>query len=78
MGARRNSVRGRVGEMWVHSADREWDVHRTLPACIEADNELQRKGLEPTPKFRRAVRANDEAYLLWWVRSCHFDWLNPR
>ena len=65
---------------WKPCLDQVKEVltQKTIAACIDADADLEREGLDPAPEFRKAVKSNDERYICTWVLGCHFKWLNPR
>ena len=75
---RRNSVRGGVIARWQAAGEPKWEVHQTLRVCKDVDGKLEAAGFEPAPKFRKAVKKDDEKYLRTWTFGCHFEWLNPR
>ncbi len=78
MGRRQDSARGRVRSMQAKSSKADWGFVGTRAACIRVDEELEAAGHKPAPKFRKAVKMNDEGYVRAWVLGCHFRWLNPR
>jgi hypothetical protein len=78
MGRREHSVRGRVVTKWQKSGKPNWNTQKTLAICIDIDSELETAGYAPAPRFREAIKGNNEKYLRNWVQGCHFPWLNPR
>jgi hypothetical protein len=75
---REHSVRGGVTKCWEKSGKQKWDDKETLEQCIAVDSNLEREGYQTAPKFRKAVKLNNQKYLMNWVMGCHFPWLNPR
>jgi hypothetical protein len=75
---RKNSVRGMVVAKWQAAGEPDWDIHQTLRICKDVDGKLEAAGFEPAPKFRKAVKKDDNKYLRTWTFGCHFEWLNPR
>lgn len=55
-----------------------WDFSRTLQLTDEADDILERQGLNPAPKFRAQRKSGNCGYVAAWVRGCRFPWLAPR
>ncbi len=75
---RKDSLRGRVVIKRDFMGKPEWDLERTLKICIKVNHEFEKRGINPAPKFREAIKSNNQAYLKNWVQGCHFSWLNPR
>ena len=78
MAVRKDSIRGGVIIKWDSAGKPNWNLDKTLKICININNEIAIKGLNPAPKFREAVKSNKRSYLINWVQGCHFPWLNPR
>jgi len=75
---REKTLRGLVIQKWNEAGEPAWDYSDTRTACLEANEELQTRGLNPARKFREKIEVGDDEYLERWVMGCHFDWLNPR
>lgn len=73
--SQRNSIRGLVIQAWKAAGKPAWDVEKTLEVCQGIDEQLSKDGLEPAPRFRKAIQERDQEYLLQWVHGCRFDWL---
>lgn len=64
--------------MWKKASSPNWDVNKTIEACEIADANLNKRNLNPAPKFREARMKRDARYIRQWVLGCHLLWLNPR
>ena len=76
--ARENSLKGRVIADWEDAGQPNWGIRETIGICMFVDVELRAERLNPTPKFRKAIKSNNLKYVRTWVLGCHFSWLNPR
>jgi len=74
---RKKTLRGLVIQMWEEEGEPDWDYSETRNACLEANDELQTRGLNPAKQFREKVEENNEAYIENWVGGCHFEWRTP-
>ncbi len=75
---RDGSLRGSVISMWEKRMRPAWDLPKTLQATREADEVVERDGLNPATAYRAQREARNRAYEVRWVNGCHFPWLNPR
>ena len=75
---KRKKLRGRVIAEWENAGRPNWGIRETTGICLLVDAELKAEGLNPTSKFRKAIKSNDLRYVRSWVMGCHFSWLNPR
>ncbi len=73
--SKNNSIRGLVTQAWKAAGKPTWNVEKTLEVCQGIDEQLSEDGLEPAPRFRKAIQEGDQEYLLQWVQGCRFDWL---
>ena len=60
---RTGTVRGDVFGVWEGDDRPNWDLNRTIEACESADANLDRRGLNPAPKFREARLNNNTSYI---------------
>jgi len=72
------SLRGMVIDAWKAAGRPRWDLVRTVRAALAADEELDKRGLNPAPMFRKHRKQQDQAYISTWTNGCRFEWMGPR
>ena len=70
------SLRGEVMSRWKDAGQPRWSVARTLAVAEQVDDALERRELNPAPRFREARSAGDKFYLKTWIGGCRFVWLD--
>lgn len=64
-----NSFTGRVKQEWEKTEKPKWSPRELLAICLLIDLEFSIEGLNPTPKFRKAVEGKDYKYLITWAQG---------
>ncbi len=75
---RAKTLRGLVIQMWREAGRPKWNDAETKSICLNANDELKNRNLNPAKRFREQVEKGDQMYIEQWVSGCHFEWLNPR
>lgn len=65
----KQSLTGLIKEYWIQEGKPRWDWDQLLRYAIKADQELERKGKNPAPTFRRHRQAAAEAKMLKYIRG---------
>lgn len=66
--------RGRVISEWEQAGKPKWNKRELLGICLLVDFEFEAEGLNPAPKFRKAVATKDYRYLINWSQGLHIPW----
>ncbi|MHC4346601.1 MAG: hypothetical protein ACYSUP_18185 [Planctomycetota bacterium] len=69
---RKHSLRGRAIQEWENAGRPNWSPRELLGVCLLADLELGINGLDPAPKFRKAVESKNYNYLITWAQGLKF------
>ena len=72
------SLRGMVIDAWEAAGRPRWDLGRTVRATLAADEELEKRGLNPAPTFRKHRKRQDHTAISTWTNGCRFEFLSPR
>ncbi len=68
------SLRAEIIKRWEEKKCPQWNYNETIDIAVKSDKVLSDHGFSPAPKFRRAIKQNDEKYLKQWVQGCRFPW----
>lgn len=71
------SLRGMVIDAWKAAGRPRWELGRTVRAALSADEDLEKRGLNPAPTFRKHRKQQDQASISTWTNGCRFEWLSP-
>jgi len=63
---------GRAKQEWAKAGKPNWSPRELLGICLLIDLELGIEGLNPAPKFRRAVESKNYNYLITWAQGLKF------
>lgn len=71
----RNNIRTRVIHKWKSAGRPDWSIKTTRAKCMAVDRGLERRGVNPAPRFREHRKSQNRKEIKHWVYGFGFPCL---